>query len=130
MGARDVSPRGDGLIHHVPCVDLALEMGHDIRDMVLQSREEQLRRSVGAVIVDKYPVWGLTMPDEGVTADRFGDGRFGGRWKGDLAELIVYNDKLYLTLNPEVNELFKQDLDGNISKAAKTWPGLVEKNGA
>ena len=48
----------------------------------------------------------------------------------DITTWQVYNDKLYLTLNPDVNELFKQDLDGNIAKAATNWPGLVEKNGA
>ena len=48
----------------------------------------------------------------------------------DITTWQVYNDKLYLTLNPDVNALFKQDLDENIAKAANNWPGLVEKNGA
>jgi YHS domain-containing protein len=40
----------------------------------------------------------------------------------------VYNGKLYLNLNPDILEMFKKDMDGNIAKAAKNWPGLVEKN--
>ena len=48
----------------------------------------------------------------------------------DISTWQVYNNKLYLTLNPDVNEMFNQDLDGNIAKAAGNWPGLVEKNGA
>jgi hypothetical protein len=35
--------------------------------------------------------------------------------------------KLYLNLNPAILEMFKKDMDGNIAKAAKNWPGLVEK---
>ena len=46
----------------------------------------------------------------------------------DITTWQIYNDKLYLTLNHEVNELFNKDRDGNIAKAAKNWPGLVEKN--
>ena len=46
----------------------------------------------------------------------------------DITTWQVHKDKLYLTLNPDVNEMFNQDLDGNIAKAAKNWPGLVEKN--
>lgn len=47
----------------------------------------------------------------------------------DIKTWQVHNDMLYLTLNPDVNEMFNQDLDGNIAKAADNWPGLVEKNG-
>lgn len=46
----------------------------------------------------------------------------------DITTWQVYKDRLYLTLNPEVNQLFMQDLDGNIAKAEKNWPDLVEKN--
>jgi YHS domain-containing protein len=46
----------------------------------------------------------------------------------DITTWQVHNDKLYLTLNPDVNDMFNQDLEGNIAKAAKNWPGLVEKN--
>ena len=46
----------------------------------------------------------------------------------DITTWQVHNDKLYLTLNPDVNDMFNQDLDGNIAKAANNWPGLVEKN--
>lgn len=46
----------------------------------------------------------------------------------DITTWQVYNDKLYLTLNPEINEMFKQDMDGTIEKATNNWLGLVEKN--
>ena len=46
----------------------------------------------------------------------------------DINTWQVYNDKLYLNLNLDILEMFKKDMDGNIAKAAKNWPGLVEKN--
>jgi len=46
----------------------------------------------------------------------------------DITTWQVYNDKLYLNLNPDILQMFKKDMDGNIAKAAKNWPGLVEKN--
>ena len=46
----------------------------------------------------------------------------------DINTWQVYNGKLYLNLNPDILEMFKKDIDGNIAKAAKNWPGLVEKN--
>jgi YHS domain-containing protein len=46
----------------------------------------------------------------------------------DINTWQVYNDKLYLNLNPDILEMFKKDMDGNIAKAANNWPGLVEKN--
>ena len=46
----------------------------------------------------------------------------------DINTWQVYNDRLYLNLNPDILEMFKKDMDGNIAKAARNWPGLVEKN--
>ena len=46
----------------------------------------------------------------------------------DITTWQVYKDKLYLVLNPEINEMFKQDMDGTIAKAANNWPELVDKN--
>ena len=46
----------------------------------------------------------------------------------DINTWQVYNDKLYLNLNPSIREVFKKDMDGNIAKANRNWPGLVEKN--
>ena len=48
----------------------------------------------------------------------------------DITTWKVYKDRLYLTLNPDINAMFNQDLDENIAKASRNWPGLVEKNGA
>ena len=46
----------------------------------------------------------------------------------DINTWQVYNEKLYLNLNADILQMFKKDMDGNIAKAAKNWPGLVEKN--
>ena len=46
----------------------------------------------------------------------------------DIRTWQVRNNKLYLNLNPDILKMFNQDLDGNIAKAAKNWPGLVKKN--
>ncbi len=45
----------------------------------------------------------------------------------DINTWQVYNDKLYLNLNVDILEMFKKNMDGNISKADRNWPGLVEK---
>ena len=47
----------------------------------------------------------------------------------DISTWQVHNDKLYLNLNPDILQMFKQDMDGNIAKADRNWPGLLEKNG-
>jgi YHS domain-containing protein len=46
----------------------------------------------------------------------------------DINTWQVYNEKLYLNLNPDILQMFKKDMDGNIAKAARNWPGLVDKN--
>mmetsp|Transcript_16002 Transcript_16002/g.39195 ORF Transcript_16002/g.39195 Transcript_16002/m.39195 type:complete len:147 (-) Transcript_16002:164-604(-) len=48
----------------------------------------------------------------------------------DIATGHVYKDKLYVLLNPDVKQMFLEDLDTVIAKAGETWPGLVEKHGA
>ena len=39
----------------------------------------------------------------------------------------IEDGKLYLNLNEKVNKLFHEDLSGNIKKADKNWPAVVEK---
>lgn len=47
----------------------------------------------------------------------------------DINTWQVRNNKLYLNLNPDILKMFNKDLDGNIAKAAKNWPGLAAKHG-
>ena len=47
----------------------------------------------------------------------------------DINTWQVRNDKLYLNLNPAILEKFNGDFDGNVTKANKNWPGLVQTNG-
>lgn len=47
----------------------------------------------------------------------------------DISTWQVRNDKLYLNLNGGILKKFNADFDGNVAKAEKNWPGLVEKNG-
>ena len=42
----------------------------------------------------------------------------------DINTAQIRDGKLYLNLNPAIQELFNQDLDGNIDKAEKNWPKL------
>ena len=46
----------------------------------------------------------------------------------DINTWQVYDEKLYLNLNPDILQMFKKDMDGNIAKATQNWPDLVEKN--
>jgi YHS domain-containing protein len=46
----------------------------------------------------------------------------------DIKTWQVRNDKLYLNLNPQIVQAFNKDLDANIAKAEKNWPGLVAKS--
>jgi len=46
----------------------------------------------------------------------------------DINTWQVYKEKLYLNLNPDILQMFKKDVDANIAKAARNWPGLVEKH--
>ena len=41
----------------------------------------------------------------------------------------VRNEKLYFNLNKSILKSFNKDFDGNVAKAEKNWPALVEKNG-
>ena len=47
----------------------------------------------------------------------------------DISTWQIRNDKLYLNLNSDILKKFNADFDGNIGKAEKNWPGLVQKNG-
>jgi len=41
----------------------------------------------------------------------------------------VREGKLYFNLNKSILKSFNKDFEGNVAKAEKNWPGLVEKNG-
>ncbi len=47
----------------------------------------------------------------------------------DINTWQVRNGKLYLNLNPDILKMFNKDLDANIAKAARNWPGLTAKHG-
>lgn len=40
----------------------------------------------------------------------------------------IIDGKLYLNLNPEIVKAFNNDQSGNLAKAKKGWPELVNKN--
>ena len=46
----------------------------------------------------------------------------------DISTWQVRNGKLYLNLNPDIRIKFDADIDGNLAKATKNWPGLVKKH--
>jgi YHS domain-containing protein len=46
----------------------------------------------------------------------------------DINTWQVRDGKLYLNLNPDVLKKFNADIEGNLAKADKNWPGLVKKN--
>ena len=41
----------------------------------------------------------------------------------------VREGKLYFNLNKSILKSFNKDFEGNVAKAAKNWPDLVEKHG-
>ena len=47
----------------------------------------------------------------------------------DINTWQVRDGKLYLNLNPEILKKFNADFDGNVAKADKNWPGLVQTKG-
>ena len=47
----------------------------------------------------------------------------------DISTWQVRNEKLYLNLNHSVLKKFNADFPGNVAKADKHWPGLVDKYG-
>lgn len=49
---------------------------------------------------------------------------YGKKFDGDPLNWTVANDKLYLNLNPEIQEKFRKDVPGTISKAEKQWPKI------
>jgi len=46
----------------------------------------------------------------------------------DINTWQVRDGKLYLNLNGDILKKFNADFDGNVAKAGKNWPGLVEKH--
>lgn len=46
----------------------------------------------------------------------------------DISTWQVRDGKLYLNLNPRILKAFNEDFAGNVAKAQKNWPGLVQKN--
>lgn len=46
----------------------------------------------------------------------------------DISTWQVRDGKLYLNLNPTILKAFNQDFSGNVEKARKNWPVLVQKN--
>jgi YHS domain-containing protein len=47
----------------------------------------------------------------------------------DISTWQVRNGKLYLNFDHDVLMKFDADFDGNVVKADKNWPGLVQKSG-
>ena len=47
----------------------------------------------------------------------------------DINTWQVRDGKLYLNLNADILKKFNADIDANIAKADKNWPGLVDKHG-
>jgi YHS domain-containing protein len=47
----------------------------------------------------------------------------------DISTWQVRDGKLYLNLDHDILAKFNADFDGNVAKADKNWPGLVQKNG-
>ena len=47
----------------------------------------------------------------------------------DISTWQVRDAKLYLNLNPDILKKFNADFAGQVGKADKNWPGLVDKNG-
>jgi YHS domain-containing protein len=47
----------------------------------------------------------------------------------DISTWQVRDGKLYLNLNGAILKKFNADFAGNVAKADKNWPGLVEKHG-
>lgn len=46
----------------------------------------------------------------------------------DISTWQIQDGKLYLNLNPAIQEQFNKDLEGQVTKAEKNWPKLVKKN--
>jgi YHS domain-containing protein len=46
----------------------------------------------------------------------------------DISTWQIRNGKLYLNLNKTILKKFNEDFDGNVAKAEKNWPTLVEKH--
>ena len=63
--------------------------------------------------------------------------QYGGYWayavsRGSTADIIpeawaIIDDKLYLNLNKDVQNIWNKDRPGYINKADKNWPRLLDK---
>jgi YHS domain-containing protein len=51
----------------------------------------------------------------------------GKKFDGDPMLWTIRNDRLYLNLNPEILEMFKKDIPGNIANAEKQWTTIEHK---
>lgn len=47
----------------------------------------------------------------------------------DIKTWQIRDGKLYLNLNSDVLKKFNADFEGNVAKADKNWPGLVQQHG-
>jgi YHS domain-containing protein len=47
----------------------------------------------------------------------------------DISTWQIRDGKLYLNLDHDILAKFNADFGGNVAKADKNWPGLVQKNG-
>jgi YHS domain-containing protein len=47
----------------------------------------------------------------------------------DINTWQVRDGKLYLNLNSDILKKFNADFAGNVAKAEKNWPGLIDKHG-
>jgi YHS domain-containing protein len=47
----------------------------------------------------------------------------------DIDTWQIRDGKLYLNLNHDILEKFNADFEGNVAKAERNWPGLVQKSG-
>ncbi len=51
----------------------------------------------------------------------------GAKFDGDPELWRIENGKLYLNLNPDIQEQWEKDLAGNLVKADKKWPGIKDR---
>ncbi|ETW94440.1 MAG: hypothetical protein ETSY1_34825 [Candidatus Entotheonella factor] len=54
----------------------------------------------------------------------------GAKFDGDPALWKIVDGKLYLNLNPDIQEQWEKDIAGHITKADKGWPTIKDKAAA
>ena len=52
----------------------------------------------------------------------------GKKFIGDPEVWEIVDEKLYLNLNPEIQQKWNEDMKGNIAKADQQWPGIKDKD--